>query len=1268
MRLVVTALGSTGGRGVDAVVAAIRHYLLGPRTTPANGAPDGPRPGPEDPVRRYYADSGDGPGRWLGHGAGELNLAGTIDPKDFTMVLSGRHPRTGERLISARGSAGRVGTLGVGTAARWGPDGEPLYSPEDVAAILGWTRSEVHDALDDGEHYAATALLHALAGGPERHDAARSVPDRDRDPGFVLVPFVAADGDRYVCDREVARVERLLDSPPTGDQILSTGHPDDELTVPAAARLVGMSRSYLSRLCRAYLEHRDDIQATVSRGELPRRAHVVCRRDEGGYRITRRDLAGYTERRRRPAVRVGYDVTATTEKSISVLALLGDSRMRREALAAVQIANDCGLAWLERHAAAARAGGQTIGVTGWTVASFRHLTSRRLDPFVHHHNVVANTVLDERGQRRALDARPLYRSVAAASALATAQVRYELTARLGVAWRPGRRGGWEIAGIDDPVLDEFSQRTREIRDTIRELEEALGRTTSLDELRTVVATTRPAKQAIDNESTLLAHWCDRATALGLTPGDLHQCLGRARPTRVTPQLEARVLRAAERAVTAERSVFTRADALATLVDLPLPGGTGPLIVPAARLEQLADQLLASNRVVPLARTTGRSDTLHRHDGTTLAVGGDPEPEYTTTEMLTIQARILHRYQSLRSAETGTVPAPLVDHTLARFPELSAEQRALVATFCTSGHGAQSAIGRPGTGKTHTMRAAVTAWEAASYRVLGTAVKAEAARHLGRHCHIPAEPLAWYLNRIDDPLHTPLDQRTILIVDEASTLGDRALDRLLAAAEATGATLRFIGDPAQHGSITAGGMWRLLTARSPDHTPELTIGQRVRHQADQAAAEALREGRVADALAALDAAGHLHVSRDERDLYASMLTRWWHQRQAGHPHPMVDRRNDQRLVLNRLARRLRQHMGELGTVEIAAAGDRRFAVGDDVVARMGDRRLHPTDRPANYVRNGAHGTITAVHPTPDPAHDRITVDFADLGVIDLPRSFFDEHQDPWGRVDVGLDHAYAITSFAVEGQTYHQSSSHVDPRSSRPEVYVDITRGRDANHIFLTRAEDHLDGERLPAPPPDPERRQLEDRLARSGPEPAALELDPLAIDAAHYAHGKTLAQLTRERLAATEPTHAALIAHAERIREQQIARQARARPDPHLTARLGPRPLEAHLAKLYDELIGDIAIYRARWRPHPGQDGPVDVVLGQPVDHPQGRLDHENLAERFAGTISASEPDGGQDGETHARRHHPLREHDQRARPIPSIGLTADGDTLPPPAPGVTVE
>lgn len=173
------------------------------------------------------------------------------------------------------------------------------------------------------------------------------------------------------------------------------------------------------------------------------------------------------------------------------------------------------------------------------------------------------------------------------------------------------------------------------------------------------------------------------------------------------------------------------------------------------------------------------------------------------------------------------------------------------------------------------------------------------------------------------------------------------------------------------------------------------------------------------------------------MYRHVLARWWDPRRDGLDHPMVDRRNTTRRQLNRLAHRLRQVNGEVSAEEIIASGERRFSVGDRVTARAPSRNLHPDGHRKAYVRNGA------------------------LGTIELPRSFFDHHRTAGGRTEVGIDHAYALTSYAVQGSTRDVSTSRVDATTTRAETYVDITRGRHANHLYLTAATDPLDGEALP---------------------------------------------------------------------------------------------------------------------------------------------------------------------------------------------------------------
>jgi hypothetical protein len=704
------------------------------------------------------------------------------------------------------------------------------------------------------------------------------------------------------------------------------------------------------------------------------------------------------------------------------------------------------------------------------VASFRHLTSRALDPFPHHHNVIVNTARTDDGTHRGLWSRPLYANAQGASALATAEMRHQLTATLGVRWRPGRTGGWEIDGISHQVIREFSKRRTEIDDALAELEAEIGRGAHPREVEHIVLRTRPAKQHTPTDE-LVASWRERASRHGLTP-DALAAVTRREPIEQTVDAETLFASlAAPDGICVGGSVFSRSDALDALANHPIPSENGPaqpLLCGAERLLEFTEEFLASRHVVQLT------------DGN--------KPLYSTVEMLRVQERIATRFAKGLHRGAHLVADRHVDTALVRHPHLTGEQRRLVAEWCQRGHRHASAIGRAGAGKTTTVAACVDAWRAGGYRVVGAAVKGEATRTLAAATGIECETVAWYLAHTD-PQNLPIDARTILVVDEASTLSDRDLDALMTMAATTGASIRLIGDPAQHGAIAAGGMFRVMCERHPNQTPELTTTHRLQHPDDRAAAEAMREGRIDEAFDRLAAAGHLHVMRDDLEMYRHVLGRWWDAHRDGLDHPMVDRRNTTRQQLNRLAHLLRRVHGELGEQSLIASGERTFAVGDRVTARAPNRELHVEGDRHAYVRNGALGTVIAIHPDPrDRARDAITVEFDGIGRIDIPRSFFDHHSTRDGRGEVGIDHAYALTSYAVQGSTRDVSTSRVDATATRAETYVDITRGRHENHLYLTAATDPLDGEALPRVPPAPADVAVANRLHRSTGELSAWEL------------------------------------------------------------------------------------------------------------------------------------------------------------------------------------
>lgn len=1177
MRLNVTPIGS-GRLSAGQIAKAVVEYLAGVAqqppppglTAPERGGPDST---PDDRAAAYYADSIEGPGTWLGLGATSLGLEGHVAHDAFGRVLEGRHPVTGERLLTARGSADR-GHLAVGQPTRRAEDGSWLYGLDDAAKALGLPRAELDALIAEGDG-------HPVADDSDEVPWVRTVTDET--------------GVRWVAERELDRLaSRAAALDPAA--VLATGDPGDVLSVPQAARLLGVSARYLRGCSRYWEEHRQSIEALDAAGLRPGRAWLAASRTGGSasapFRVTREEVAAFAERRQRPVVRVGYDLTLSTEKSVAVLALLSRGDKQRRVLAAIDEANLTALRFLEGHAAVGRRQGGRVGTEGLVIASFLHATSRALDPFPHRHNIVANAVVDEFGERRALDGRALYRHAPAAAALATAAMRWQLSSELGITWRRSPRGVWEAEGVPDSTIREFSTRRDEVDAALAELSETLGRPLLPADTDRVVLATRAAKARTPVEE-LRAGWLRRARRTGFGRREVAACFGRAGTpdrARVAPDDERALADWIDRSVVEQAPTFSRGEVIEVICRWTV--GDRLVVLPPDEVVRLADRYLASERVVELeGRNRLGRDTITRGDGVRVdATGG--EPIFTTVEHVRREARVLRSFDD--GVGTGAAALDADDVVAAQgWSTLAAEQRAFVRALCTSGMRVQCAVGRPGAGKTHSLATAARAWEATGHRVVGAAVKGEAARLLGDATGVRTETLAWWLTALDTG-HEHLDDRTVFLVDEASTLGTHDLARLLDHISRVGAAARLVGDPAQHGAVAAGGMFAALCRRRPDTVPVLRENRRQTTAVDRFVVDAVRAGRVAEALAALREAGQLTEVRDAERLYAAMVERWLHARHSGDAHPMIDRRNRTRRILNAVAHHVLKVEGAVAVTGLRTADDREFCVGDEVVARRPARDLHPAGRPTAYVRNGSRGRVVVAD------EDGLTVEFESLGRVDVPLAFVDEHEDRRGRLGVGLDYGYALTSYAVQGATLPMSSSSVTAGARRRELYVNLTRGRRDNHLFVAAPSDTLAGEgHLPRPPEDDVIAEVLAAVGRPDEDRCALEVDPHALAVANARAGRTVAELhaERERLEHGDDAYALRIAtRAEQVAAHAVARAVVAEPAPWLTALLPTRPMPPWLASKWDAAVGAAAAHRARWEPTPIPGGTATGrVLGSPA-------------------------------------------------------------------------
>jgi hypothetical protein len=346
----------------------------------------------------------------------------------------------------------------------------------------------------------------------------------------------------------------------------------------------------------------------------------------------------------------------------------------------------------------------------------------------------------------------------------------------------------------------------------------------------------------------------------------------------------------------------------------------------------------------------------------------------------------------------------------------------VTAVCSSGRSVDLVVGVAGSGKTTALDAATAALDAAGYRVVGTSTSGQAARTLGTEAHIESRTTTSLLWRLDNDLIS-LDDRSVVIIDEAAMTADADLLRLVTEVERARAKVVLVGDPRQLSAIGPGGAVASLLDRHPEILSTLDHNVRQRDHAERAALAHLRHGDVHQAVDWYLARGRTALSSNRTEALAGMVEAWAADVDAGHDTALLAWRRDDVRDLNRLARDLHRDQlrdqGALSGPELTAPGGRPYAAGDRVVllAPNPDQRLVTSERL----------TITAVDVDASCLH----AETAEGRPVVLDGDAIDaEH----------LDHGYALTVHRAQGGTYDRA--HVLAAGGGRELaYVALSRAR-----------------------------------------------------------------------------------------------------------------------------------------------------------------------------------------------------------------------------------
>ena len=609
--------------------------------------------------------------------------------------------------------------------------------------------------------------------------------------------------------------------------------------------------------------------------------------DGSDTRLGRRARDGSIEHR------PGRDLTLSAPKSVSLAALVGgDGRVVDAHDRAVART----LAWFEKNVAETRMKDPDTGHVVRTgdqktvIATFRHDTSRNLDPALHTHAVIANMVQSGDGKWRSMANEKLYDSKMLLGALYRSELAAGL-ARLGYGIEKTHADGrFEIAGVSREVVEAFSTRRAEIEAAVAE--RGGGETADHQRLAQRAALmTRAAKRDVDRDE-LRESWQRQAASLGF---DARELAAEAMSNEAGRDASPEARREAGAALGAGPG--GREDGMSAGAAGEAGGAPGP---PTRAAEAVAWAVAhLSEREAVFARTELLAAALAWNPGA-VAVGGI-EREVAAREnagtlhaarlpgaegLLTTDRAVADERETIalmRAGERrGAAPmrARTVDKALRGGP-LTAGQKEAVKLILSSEDRAVGVQGYAGSGKTTMLRRARTLLEKKGYEVRGLAPSASAARTLEGEAGIGSETLQRFLARYAGVAEGRMTKKgekdmraqfakTALVVDEgslASTVQARNLLRIADALRIPRVVL--VGDAKQLDAVDAGKPFAQLQAAGM----KTAVMDEIMRQRDPALKEAVEASLAGDVARAFGKLGDNVAEVKPDNLAGAAAARW-----------------------------------------------------------------------------------------------------------------------------------------------------------------------------------------------------------------------------------------------------------------------------------------------------------------------------------------------------------------------------------------------------------
>ena len=723
-----------------------------------------------------------------------------------------------------------------------------------------------------------------------------------------------------------------------------------------------------------------------------------------------------------------YDLTLSVPKSFSLIYAMANDEKRKVLLSILLAAARKSLMAVEKVAGWARRGksGKTLEPISFTAALFLHDDARPSvhedgsvfgDPDIHVHCVILNIAKRADGTVGAIQSVLLRNAKMLAGAVFHAALAASLISVQFSVDRVGRNGIFEITGIPGQLIRFYSGRRQEVERRL----ELLGVTSAQNP---ALAARETAQSRHKKSRTTLGERLAIWTAAGVRNGFDFKGLFAAARLAFQPisheageALYRQRLETLPLELTENEAVLNHLEVICALNSALV--GTG---LPPARAVLAFSHLMTSRQLV--------------------SIGSDAMgfPLLTTPEMIETELAVVTLAEQLKDGDAFALD-PSIVADLCSQNGLSDEQTR-AALSVTRGGRITIVEGAPGTGKSTAQRPIVAAYEAAGYRVIGSATAWKIATALGKDLGIESRATADWLSLLEHGKAT-FDDKTVLILDEAGLIGARNMLRILEVVKASGAKLVLVGDRNQIQPIAAGpGLG--LVARSVEVSRIETIVRQRDAWLRQVVMD-LGKGDALKALTELLRRKHVHFGADLPDAVEALVGKWRALTDAGEAPLLIARTNDQLRMISEAVRRDRRIRGELAEAEITFSG--RLPNGEiaSVSLSPGDGIRFLAKNKALGTINGSAGTVLDVVPGATVLETRITA------LVEERRVSFSlaDVSDEDGNAQIGWD--YGWSAFGSQGVTVEHALVLADANFDRHLTYVAASRARARTHLFVDGA-------------------------------------------------------------------------------------------------------------------------------------------------------------------------------------------------------------------------